>query len=149
MQFAKRVDHQQRDFLEHLSDALDRLLAVRGRAGILIRLHALGDFFSEAYVGFWNSMLLKHDRLALYGYTARMGDPIGRAVAQMNIRHGRRCMIRFSNDGMGSMSTVSIGSPESCPPNAFICPEQTGKTRCCATCGACWGTARNVAFLEH
>lgn len=36
-----------------------------------------------------------------------------------------------------------------CPANAFVCPEQTGKTRCCATCAACWSTTKNVAFLEH
>lgn len=36
-----------------------------------------------------------------------------------------------------------------CPASAFVCPEQTNKTRCCATCGACWSTTKNVAFLEH
>jgi hypothetical protein len=30
-----------------------------------------------------------------------------------------------------------------------VCPEQTGKTECCATCGACWATDKNVAFMRH
>ena len=51
--------------------------------------------------------------------------------------------------GRSTMSTVSIKTEADCPPNAFVCPEQTNKTRCCATCGACWSTTKNVAFLEH
>ena len=33
--------------------------------------------------------------------------------------------------------------------NAIVCPEQTGATRACATCALCWGTTRNIAFVEH
>lgn len=33
--------------------------------------------------------------------------------------------------------------------NAIVCPEQTGATTGCGTCGLCWGAARNIAFLEH
>ena len=31
----------------------------------------------------------------------------------------------------------------------FQCPEQTGKTRSCLTCGACWSTKKAVSFKEH
>jgi hypothetical protein len=47
MPFAKRVRHG-RALLERLETEIAALLAVRGRRGILIRLHALGDFYSEA-----------------------------------------------------------------------------------------------------
>lgn len=152
MPFAKRIDHTDPDFLPSLAANIALLCrqAEKRGSGILIRLHALGDFYSTDYVEFWAHALDKHQNLALFGYTARTpNEPIGATVAAMNLYFGKRSMIRFSNGGYPSMSTVSIGSPESCPPDAFICPEQSGKTRACATCGACWSTTKNVAFLEH
>lgn len=152
MPFAKRVDHTDPFFLEILEIAVRQLCTTprKGRRGVLIRLHALGDFFSVEYVAFWQRMLNTYSNLALYGYTARTpSSPIGWLIAGMNTLFLERCMIRFSDGGMPEMSTVSIGEPESCPPNAFVCPEQTGKTLGCDTCGACWGTRKNGAFLEH
>lgn len=148
MPFAKRIDHTDPAFLPMLEKEIAELCAKR--EGILVRLHALGDFYSPEYVRFWATQLHKHSNLALYGYTAHWpSDPIGYLVRYMNVNFGKRSMVRFSNLRGATMSTVSIGSEESCPPNAFICPEQTGKTRACATCGACWSTVKNVAFLEH
>jgi hypothetical protein len=150
MPFAKRVDHTDPKFLPTLEAEIQKLCAMKNRAGTLIRLHALGDFFSVEYVEFWMRMLRTYDKLALFGYTARHPvTPIGDMVWLMNRRNPGRCMIRFSDAQLPAMSTVSIGDESGCPPNAFICPEQTGKTRCCATCGACWSTTKNVAFMEH
>jgi hypothetical protein len=150
MPFAKRVDHTAPDFLKILEAALVKLCTNTHAPGILIRLHALGDFFSVPYVQFWDRMLKRFPNLALYGYTARNNeDAIGPAVFRLRDKWGSRAMIRSSNGERHDMATVSIGSPESCPSNAFICPEQTGKTLGCDTCGACWGTRKTVAFLEH
>jgi len=148
MPFAQRIDHTDPRFLPKLAEEIARLCAVK--VGVLIRLHALGDFFSIPYVKFWERMLRKHDNLAVFGYTARPPEVgIGWEVRYMNRLFGERSMIRFSDGGLPAMSTVSIGDETGCPPDAFICPEQTGKTRCCATCGACWSTKKNVAFMEH
>lgn len=150
MPFAKRVDHTGPAFLPTLDAEITKLLSIRGRAGVLVRLHALGDFFSVEYVDFWMEMLRRHPRLALYGYTARHPvTEIGDRIWVMNRLWPDRCMIRFSDGQLPELSTVSIGDEGGCPPNAFVCPEQTGKTRCCATCGACWSTKKNVAFMEH
>lgn len=150
MPFAKRVDHTDPAFLPTLEAEITRLCSVRGRRGVLIRLHALGDFYSTEYVAFWDRMLREHPNLALYGYTARLsGSAIGYSVNELNRAYGKRCMIRFSDGGMRRMSTVSIASVEARPADAFVCPEQTGQTKCCATCGACWSTDKNVAFLAH
>lgn len=114
------------------------------------RLHALGDFFSHAYVEWWAEQLEQHPNLSIFGYTAR--DPlsiIGIRLQQTKIRFGRRFAVRWSNGWLPADNTVSIKTEADCPPNAFMCPEQTGKTICCATCGACWSTTKNVAFLEH
>jgi hypothetical protein len=150
MPWAKRVDHTDPDFLPTLENEIMRLASMSNRAGLLIRLHALGDFFSVEYVEFWMRMLREHPNLALFGYTARHPvTEIGDMVWLMNARWPERSFIRFSDGQLPEMSTVSIGDESGCPPNAFICPEQTGKTRCCATCGACWSTKKNVAFMEH
>ena len=146
----KRVDHTDPAFLPMLEAEIGRLLAARGRKGILIRLHALGDFYSPEYVGFWRRMLVAHSNLALYGYTARNNeDDIGPAVFALRRDFGLRAMIRSSNGARHNLATVSIKTEADCPASAFVCPEQTGKTRCCATCAACWSTTKNVAFLEH
>lgn len=148
MPFARRIDHTSPEFLPRLAREIATLCLKR--EGVLIRLHALGDFFSEEYVEFWMRMLRTYSNLAIYGYTARHPvTPLGNMIFMMNERWRGRCMIRFSDGQLPAMSTVSIGSEEGCPSDAFVCPEQTGKTRCCATCGACWSTTKNVAFMEH
>lgn len=58
---------------------------------------------------------------------------------------------RKASAALGDDATLTrfIKTEADCPASAFVCPEQTNKTRCCATCGACWSTTKNVAFLEH
>lgn len=150
MPYAKRVDHRDPRALEAaIRRDVERLLAIKGRRGILVRLHALGDFHDAAYVGFWRAMLEEHPRLAVYGYTAwPRHTAIGQAIELTKRQHGRRFAIRWSNGGEATDCTVPVRSLEPVP-GAFICPEQTGKTAACATCGLCWGTDRNVAFVEH
>lgn len=149
MPFAKRIDHTDPEFLPALEAEIAKLCAMKNRAGVLIRLHALGDFFSVEYVEFWARMLAEHSNLAIYGYTARKSGPIMWAIGELYGAFQDRALIRYSDGGFPFMSTVSIGDETGKPDNAFICPEQTGKTRCCATCGACWSTTKNVAFMEH
>lgn len=152
MPFAKRVDHTHPDFLNILKAAVEKLCAAAKKrgSGILVRLHALGDFYSPAYVLFWGGMLEKHPNLAIYGYTARLsGTPLGWMINEMNKDFPKRSMIRFSNGKGHRMNTASIGAVESKPAHAFVCPEQTGKTLGCDTCGLCWSTDKTVAFLEH
>ncbi len=149
MPFAKRVDHTDPAFLPTLEAEIERLLK-RHKTGVLVRLHALGDFYSEHYVKWWGDQLRKHPRLAVFGYTARdNSDPIGEAVIHLRHVMWDRFAVRSSNGARHNKATVSIRAEEDCPTSAFVCPEQTGKTRCCATCGACWSTTKTVAFLEH
>ena len=162
MPFAKRVDPSSKDFLPRLSREIDELM-LRHKGKVLIRLHALGDFYSVDYVRFWHNQLRKHATLYLFGYTARQHHTaIGDAVFATTLAWGERCMIRVSDSGDLNMSTVSISDAESVPPGAVVCPEQlrlphkrinpkTGQPypMLCATCGICWSTSRNVAFMEH
>jgi hypothetical protein len=149
MPFAKRIVHGRALELA-LQAEIPRLLAVRKRRGILIRLHALGDFYDTFYVQLWEQLLEKYPRLAVYGYTARLpGTVIGDAILSVKRKFGSRFAIRFSDGGLSEDCTVSIKDASQKPTDAFVCPEQTGATAACATCGLCWGTKRNVAFLEH
>lgn len=145
----KRVDHTDPAFLPALEAEIEMLLK-RHKTGVLIRLHALGDFYSVGYVDFWRRMLDEHANLSIFGYTARNNeDPIGEAVIRLRHQRWDRFAIRSSNGARHNKATVSIKTEADCPASAFVCPEQTGKTICCATCAACWSTTKNVAFLEH
>lgn len=150
MNWAKRVDHTAPTFLGRVESEIAALLAARPQ-GVLLRLHVLGDFYSSDYVDFWREMLDRHPKLAIWGYTAwhSLLDPIGVDIASLVGRYPDRFVIRESDGGWPGMSTVSIKHESECPPDAFVCPEQTGKTKSCATCGACWSTTKNVAFLVH
>ena len=151
MPWAKRVDHADRLALQAaITRDVHLELGRRGRTGVLVRLHALGDFFDPRYVMFWSDLLDRHPYLAVYGYTAWPPEsPIGRAVAYVKARHGHRFAVRWSNGGADKDCTVSIKDSSAAPANATICPEQTGKTLGCGTCALCWGSDRNIAFIEH
>lgn len=146
MPYAKRIEHGD-ELLARLEAELATLTAQR--VGILVRLHALGDFYSVEYVHFWKRMLDTFPNLAIFGYTARRQDPIAYALQGMQWTHGDRFRIRWSDGGLAQNCTVSIRAEAACPTDAFVCPEQTGKTAACATCGLCWNSTKNVAFLEH
>lgn len=157
MPYARRVDHRDPVALTAAIEADIRdILAVKGRAGLLVRLHALGDFFSPEYVAFWASMLARYDRLAVFGYTAHPPQSkIGRQVAAVRGHFGfERFAVRHSDGGLDRDCTVSVYDLTA-PSNAFICPEQgrgltaAGKPILCATCALCWTTRRNVAFVNH
>lgn len=156
MPYAKRVDHRDPIALERaLQRDIGALLAQVGkhrtqRLGVLIRLHALGDFFDEQYVEFWANMLTQYDNLACFGYTAWPPDSqIGQEIMTVKRQFGSRFAIRWSNGGQHDDCTVPIYQESECPPGAFVCPEQTGRSEACGKCGLCWNTTRNVAFLEH
>lgn len=162
MPWAKRIDHRDpAALMAAVEGQLVRELRPRKqttgrgagttpRAGVLVRLHALGDFFSPEYVEFWGNMLRKYPNLACFGYTAwKPWDDIGGAIVRAKAEFGRRFAIRWSDGFCAEDAAFPIYKAEECPDNAFICPEQTGQTRACATCGLCWNTDKNVAFLEH
>lgn len=157
MPYAHRNSHKDPERLQAAIEADIRdILAIRGRKGLLVRLHALGDFFSEEYVEFWGRMVEKYDRLVVFGYTAwQPGTQIGDAVARVKNRLGfDRFAIRYSDGGGERDCTISIYDLTA-PTNSFICPEQSrgvtsqGKPILCATCGLCWSTRKNVAFVNH
>jgi hypothetical protein len=129
------------------------LLSIDHPGGFAIRLHVLGDFYSVAYVELWRTLLGRHRALHVFGMTARIdrSDPIAAALLTLAHDCPDQFAMRFSNapQPFPVPATVSIEHPFQKPPDAIICPEQTGRTESCSTCGLCWATARRVAFLQH
>lgn len=148
MPLAKRVQHGP-DMLRRIEQELADLC--RKKRGVLLRLHALGDFYSLDYVAFWDGMLRLHPNLSIWGYTAHHpGTAIGDAIAQVISRNGfDRFAVRYSG-WSGFRGSITIDhDAEADAADAVLCPQQTGATSHCATCALCWGSERNIAFLRH
>jgi hypothetical protein len=150
MPFAHRFDHTSPEFLEAIETDIDTLTQ-KYMAGITVRLHVLGDFYSEAYVKFWDLMLLVYPTLTVFGYTANGPETeIGSAIRTMNLRYSERCVIRFSrNEEFSPAFKDRSAAEESFDGESFDCPEQTGKVKSCADCALCWTTDKTVRFLSH
>lgn len=121
--------------------------------GFVVRLHVLGDFPSVEYVGIWMYWLDKYPALHVFGYTAHWETGrIGRKIRHISDVLWDRFAIRTSNRALperaaishytGDKSLKTIG-------DAIVCPAQNGRSDCCATCGLCWNTRKNIAFLVH
>ena len=138
MRFAHRIGNDDPDLLMlRLHDEIEHLSKVHP-SGFVVRLHVLGDFFSVDYVDFWANALRAYPALRIFGYTHRRGE-IGRAIKRK--LQTSRAWIRFSDKG-GDMS-ANVGG------EGILCPEQTGKTASCLTCGLCWTTRKAISFIEH
>jgi len=123
-------------------------LSARYPRGFAVRLHILGDFYSVGYVGLWRSLLEKHPNLHVYGYSARYGCDIGRAIESLRITHPERWWIRFSRNEQSDGYNI-FAAEENTVAKAITCPEQTGKVRSCLDCGLCWSVNKTIAFVDH
>lgn len=125
-------------------EALDRQ---HRRDGFIVRLHILGDFYSVEYVRFWERALGAFPALRVYGYTARtLADPIGIELQRLSDSRWDRFAMRFSGR-WGDRGATTFEEGEQ--PTGIPCPAQNGGTECCATCGLCWQTVREISFVSH
>lgn len=125
------------------------LLAI-DHPNFVVRLHGAGDFYSCEYVALWRRLLERHEGLRVFGYTARTDDAIADALRALARDAGwSRFAMRVSNGPFPLRSTVTIESVRQKPADSIVCPEQTGRTESCSTCGLCWTTKKRVAFLQH
>lgn len=146
MRFAHRIEHGP-ELEKRLELELD-FLASHHKIGFVVRLHVLGDFYSPEYVLFWARMLKKHKNLRIFGYTARWDDIIGINIRFLNTQFRDRCVIRFSrNEEFDGENKFAAN--DKFEGKAITCPEQTGKTQSCLTCGLCWKMNTTVKFNTH
>lgn len=121
--------------------------------GFVIRLHVLGDFYSVEYVELWATLLRDFPSLCLFGYTHWPADhPIGAAVTSLAQWFPDRVAFRRS-DGDATTDplpvAMTVGRLDPAMPNTVLCPEQTGQTTSCTTCGLCMNTYTSVSFRDH
>ncbi len=126
--------------------------------GLLIRLHALGDFFSLAYVEAWAGLLKILPQLHVFGYTARSEEAddaesraIAAAIRALTETSWERFAIRFSRVEPGPQHSIVVDADPGLA-DVIVCPAQTGATEACATCGLCWAAGareKTIAFLRH
>lgn len=128
-------------------------LSAKHPSGFVVRLHVLGDFYSTEYVRHWADLLDKFRPLHLFGYTHwPSSHPIGKEVAQLVQVYQEQAAFRRSDptdvsDPLPGAFTISQGAPAA--PGTIICPEQTGKTASCTTCGLCMNLTTEVSFIDH
>lgn len=116
--------------------------------GFLVRLHVLGDFYSVGYAQLWHEALEAYPALNIFGYTAREpSGEIGQMICEMLGVWPTRFHVRFSGWNGPKNGAVVVDSANDT--DKLVCPAQTGKTDCCATCALCWHSDRTIAFLRH
>ncbi|CDX26838.1 conserved hypothetical protein [Mesorhizobium plurifarium] len=137
--------------LEHF--LVHEVVALQNRypSGFAVRLHILGDFYSVDYVLTWRALMETCPALHVFGFTARIDpeEPITRAVAKLRRDFPTRWWMRFSGALMEKMASEVVELPEQATPGFIVCPQQTGRTLACATCGLCWSSNKSIAFLRH
>jgi hypothetical protein len=146
MPYAQRIAHGP-EFERALWDELaDKQRLHPG--GFVVRLHVLGDFYSVDYAELWAEALEAYPALRVFGYTAHPPlSPIGEVITQLIGMHPGRFAMRFS--GLDAATDGSVIVASAADTEHLVCPAQTGKTDCCATCALCWQTDRTIAFLKH
>jgi len=122
-------------------------------AGFMVRLHVLGDFYSEEYVRFWTLALDRFPALHVFGFTARLpGTPMGDMLWALTEENWARFAIRFSGlDSQVKASVLQGDSSSNTPDSAksIPCPAQSDKSDCCATCMLCIYSQRSISFARH
>ena len=127
-------------------------LSLKHKQGFLVRLHALGDFWSVGYVRAWERWLRRFEPLHVFGYTAwPRGSRIGDAVISLRDAQWERFAIRLSNSPDDEKSANTVWEHPTGPviEQGIVCPAQTGRAGSCGSCALCWTTTRNIAFLAH
>lgn len=127
--------------LEKRIQAEIAILSLKHKQGFVVRLHVLGDFYSEDYVSLWDKLMQKHPNLLVFGYTARKWESLWGMLA----KYPTRWYVRFSQKESTS-AFAAISTPNQ---RSITCPQQTGKTESCLTCGLCWAVNKPIHFLTH
>jgi hypothetical protein len=127
--------------LEDRIEAELALLSLKHKRGFVVRLHVLGDFYSLEYVSLWARMMQKHANLHVFGFTARDWPQLWGILAKYPFRWYVRKSVKVSNSAFTATSEPSERS--------ITCPQQTGKTESCLTCGLCWSVNLPIHFQTH
>lgn len=151
MPFAHRFDHTDPTFKDQLGIQLQQLNN-KHPEGFVVRLHVLGDFYDGLYITQWQLWLHKFENLRVFGYTHHAADSqLGNMINNINRIYPDRFRVRFSDDWDQEFSAHVSKTEDTVRllGNGIVCPEQTGQTSSCTTCGYCWTSDHPVVFIEH
>lgn len=138
-----------------------KIAAIENPQGFVVRLHALGDFYSPAYVAFWRRMLDEIPELRVWGYSANdvastdaNESDTARALQRLRWQYADRFALRWSRRSPTPGGSTVIDYVPEAPrvPEGLVCPAQMHATECCATCGLCWSPAarsETIVFIRH
>ena len=129
--FSRRHEHGPA-LEEAIAGEIRKHLATRPD-GIVVRLHLLGDFYSANYAAFWLTLIRRHRRLRVFGYTAHPADSdIGRIIMAGNAEYAPRdkrnmlCSKLFPGGSMLLNGTNSPGEFRADTADWVICEEVDG-----------------------
>jgi len=139
MPFAHRFE--QGPALEAQLDIELAVLQLFHPEGFVVRLHVLGDFYSPDYVRLWQSWLVQHQGLRVYGYTAWLPDTaIGAAIRDAKSPRFKVRTSGIDTRTVDDFSTNDVG---------IQCPVQLTQSKSCGTCTLCWSTDQVITFKAH
>ncbi len=118
---------------------------------IAIRLHVLGNFYSESYIKFWQNKLKQYPGLHIFGYTAHWQDKVFDEIKLTRKLYPDRFIIRFSQNKEYKGGLNMFACDEDFKGTSLVCPEQQDKTESCLTCGLCFSNnvKTTIKFLTH
>jgi hypothetical protein len=145
MFLAKRCDPEVADFYPQLIKDL-QIIQDRYSRGFVVRLHELGDFFSERYLLFWYHALQHFPALKIFGYS----HTGGKLSQLLDLMQNDRWRILSSNDLQKTTRPRAwIIDPDNPPDDLVICPQQIHKTPSCSLCGLCMNGKTEIGFIPH
>lgn len=153
MPFARRYQHGDELVAALLKDLSTLQSNKRTSKGFIVRLHVLGDFYSEEYVRFWATALQTYPSLRIFGYTHhRHASPIGAEISRLVAENKELVSILRSDadevdDPLPKAMTILRDEPAVA--GTVICPEQSGRSPSCAECGLCMGGRVSISFIDH
>ncbi len=138
-----------------IGNQLQSIARSREKLDPLLRLHVLGDFYSDRYARLWFEEwdvpifgFTHHHPLSLIGKRVFAQD-WDRFSLRWSWRADRKPPISRHGAVTVKAKTDAEFQVQAKRFDAIPCPVQTGRAKSCASCALCWQSERNIAFREH
>lgn len=135
---ARLTASQQPDFAQRIITELKS----RRTLPTYFRVHASGDFYSQAYIDAWHTIATQFPTIGFYAYTKRLADF---DFTQL------RALPNFVLIDSLHYGGLNYGTIQQAPKNAVICPSHTGAI-CGQSCTICMDKTvetTGIWFLKH
>lgn len=134
---ARYTASQRSDFSDTI---ISELTSLRKRPKYF-RIHASGEFYSQAYIDSWNAIVKANPDIIFYAYTKRLAQFDFSSLSELN---------NFILIDSLHFGKLNYGPIDSAPKDAFICPSATAI--CGDTCTYCMtkeAQLKGVYFVQH